>query len=63
VEKSCYKKIYKTSTVVVISKPIECFGYEPIDQPRCEFLEKCLDDNGFKLDKAGRVRKKANGNL
>jgi hypothetical protein len=57
----CSKGIYSDNSVVFFSRPILCFGYKPIDQPVCEYLDRCLEEHGLFRDKAGRIRRRKQG--
>lgn len=49
---------FYTDNDVVIHSPLVCFG--GFGQPKCNFLEKCLKDNGYeiKIAKSGKKRVK-----
>lgn len=40
--KKCRKGIYTTSSIVILSAPLVCYG--GFGQPKCEYLEDCIAD-------------------
>lgn len=50
------KQGHYTDNIVVTHAPLVCFG--GFGQPECEYLEYCLEENGFttKITKSGRKR-------
>jgi len=57
----CKAGHYIDNSPVIISRPLVCYGYKPIEQPQCPYLEECLNHYGFYMDNAGRRRKIRNG--
>jgi len=43
----CKAKNY-TDNDVVTHYPLLCFGYKPVDQPPCKYLDECATENGMK---------------
>lgn len=58
-EHSCHAGHYENNSVV-IHFPFICFG--GLGQPKCDYLEDCLNANGFEVTKKKKQRnKKKNG--
>lgn len=54
----CRKGIYTSNDVVMVTRPLVCYGFKAIKEPECTFLPECFKDYGLEIHvtKTGRKR-------